>query len=160
MNEQNTFDRDVTMVPRIVLRDCQLALQNWPEGLQGSEWSLRWLGMVTLLRTVGHVLDREARRASVDAQKVVEHHWAMLKRSQPQPEIFWEFIELERNRILKEYSSRGRQNVQAHLGIDEVSYTYTMGGDGPFAGRSQQEIYQEGIDFWERYLAGIEAELG
>jgi hypothetical protein len=60
------------------------------------------VSIVALLRAVGHVLDKVDARADADVAYVVEQ-WNALKMTKPKPEMLWEFIESERNSVVKQH---------------------------------------------------------
>jgi hypothetical protein len=88
---------------RRVLSDCQWALSRYSETLSGEPLRVAWVSIVTLLRAVGHVLYKVDAKADADVAYVIEQKWNALKRTRPKPEILWEFIESERNSIVKQY---------------------------------------------------------
>ena len=64
-------------------------------------WRPQWAGLVALLRVVGRVLNTEDSKASPSARGAIEAAWKELNRTKPNPPIFWQFIEDERNSVLK-----------------------------------------------------------
>lgn len=92
----------MTATARWVLRDCEAALDMLEHEEDEQRWRVLWAGAVTLLRTVGHALhkvdgaDNRVRRAADAA-------WSRWKRDRSKHAVFWEFIEKERNNVLKEY---------------------------------------------------------
>ena len=103
----------MTAVARRVLGDCEAALETLEEERNERRWRVLWVGAMALLRAVGHVLrkvDGEVLRqgAAIDA---AYQGWTDLR---PEHAVFRDFIEDERNNILKEY----RLNI---VGSVEVS---------------------------------------
>jgi len=92
----------MTLTARLVLEDCRLALAHLENEPDQRNWRLHWVAAVTLLRIVGHVLDkvdgRENLHLRLAARKLYEK-W----KTDPEHEIFREFIDNERNNVLKEY---------------------------------------------------------
>ncbi len=83
---------------------------------------------------------------------------------------FWEFIDEERNTIVKQYQMRAGQGVTVRLGGIEINlqtgeekidppvppiYHYTI-NSGPYAGRDQRELLLEAIEWWENQLGVID----
>jgi hypothetical protein len=83
---------------RLVLFDCEESLL---ELMKSKEDTLRrrWVATVSLLRSVGHVLDKVDGEASPTHRAVIDDLWPQLKRS----DIFAGFIDDERNNVLKQY---------------------------------------------------------
>ena len=147
----------MTTKARIVLDDCKVALSGFTEGIQGAEWRIKWVSIVALLRAVGHVLKNVDNNRKIDPilSKIIEEQWELLKKSKPMPEIFWEFIEKERNNILKQYEIGAGQGVTINLGNKVSTYSYTV-TSGPYKGRDQREVIREAIQWWEGYLDNID----
>jgi hypothetical protein len=121
---------------------------------------------------VGHVLHKIDGEQSQQHTEPIRQWWEQLK-SKPRPHIFWNFIEEERNTILKEYRTLAREDVSIRLGGTQLAfnappdatrhdlpgtteYHYTM-RDGPFKGRDPRDLIREGIQWWEDELEIIEA---
>lgn len=56
------------------------------------------------MRTVGHVLAKVDARVSPAHAEAVNGLWAKLKADRRSSAIFWDFIEEERNNLLKTYA--------------------------------------------------------
>ena len=159
----------MTRQARLVLDDCHGALSDLIDGIQGAQWRRRWITCVVLLRVVGHVLDKIDGNASGVLRDEIRASYDRLKQTRPEPKIFWEFIELERNNILKEYKVNAGQGIRIIGGktvynetgniVDSTSgsidYLYHI-RSGPFVGRSQHDVICEAIDWWQRYLDEID----
>jgi hypothetical protein len=92
----------MTHKAREVLADCRLALQLLEEEQDLQRWRIHWAAAVALVRAVGHVL------AKVDGQnpairREADRLYKMWKGASAAHLIFREFIEKERNNLLKEY---------------------------------------------------------
>lgn len=64
-------------------------------------WRLYWIAGIAMLRAVGHVLDKVDSKHSDLSKRIISDWWAANKLKNPA--IFFEFIEDERNSILKVY---------------------------------------------------------
>jgi hypothetical protein len=148
----------VTLRARDALKDCRSALADFKDGVQGTEWRWRYVAAVALLRAVGHVLKHVDGEASEKAKKVIEAEWQDLNNHKPEPAIFWQFIDEERNNVVKEYRFSAGQDVTVSLGGDPTIYAYPM-KHGYFAGRDQREVIGEAIRFWEAYLDRVDARM-
>jgi len=78
----------------------------------GEEWVLTWAGTIALLRAVGHALVNEDAKRDARLEKAQRAWWAKLKATKPSPSIFWQFIESDRNRLLKEAELTVGQSVE------------------------------------------------
>jgi len=91
----------MTTAARLVLGDCERILADIKEDMPSELWRPRWAGLVALLRAVGHVLDKVDGARSPEAKRAIQAAWKDLSDSKPEPRIFWEFVEAERNNVLK-----------------------------------------------------------
>jgi len=101
----------MTARARIVLSDARDALSDLADGVSGSEWRRRWVTAVVLLRAVGHVVDKVDAESSPAMHRAIADAWRGLGASKPEPIIFWDFIDAERNNVLKEYLLSAGQGV-------------------------------------------------
>ena len=160
----------MTAAARKVLEDCIGATQDLRYGVQGGEWRRRWITAVVLLRTVGHVLEKVDAATNSHLGQIINSKWEELKSNKPEPIIFWEFIDQERNNILKEYQIGAGQGVTVRPGGIKINintgettfgesqptlYHYPI-NSGPFNGRDQKEVLEEAIQWWDNYLTTIE----
>ena len=143
---------------RAVLDDCRGALTDLHDELMGGKWRRRWAAAVGLLRTVGHVLDKVDGESSSQLRAAVDAKWAALKKSKPA--LFYDFIDDERNRIVKKYAPRAGQSITIPVGSPDESTTSYRMNTGLFAGKDPRELVRKAIDWWDEYLREIEASLG
>jgi hypothetical protein len=163
----------MTPSARLVLADCRGALSELTDGVQGTVWRRRWIIAVVLLRAVGHVLHKVDGITSAKHTKAIAEWWSKLSLTKPSPEIFWLFIEEERNNILKEYQTNAGQGVTLQLGGSQASfqpgeakvdppgqpvYHYTMNA-GYFKDQDQRELIAKAIQWWEQQLDALDAEI-
>ena len=102
---------------RLVLQDAMYVREKLETETGKIEWRLYWILAVVLLRAVGHVLYKVDGAAN---PKVRELSQSMHKswKTDPEHSIFRDFIEHERNNILKEYETamtEGPVPIMAHL---------------------------------------------
>lgn len=149
----------MTYYARVVLDDCRGALEDLSEeGLHGDRWRRRWVAAVSLLRSVMHVLAKVDSETSTEMQVSIDEAWKELRRTRPEPAIFWRFIDEERNLTLKE-GSFGAGQVY-HQRYDEegnpiVFYSYPFHAE-PFQGMDQREVVGRAIEWLEGYLDQID----
>jgi hypothetical protein len=175
LNQPQKDSINMTTAARQVLEDCQGALSELVDGVRGPTWRRRWVIAIVLLRAVGHVLDKVDGTRSPELRKAITKWWQDLRTSKPKPEIFWLFIEEERNTIIKEYQTNAGQGVTVfgqgftvnmRTGQQEADfltppkppiYHYTMNA-GHFKAQDQRELIDEAIQWWENELNSIDLE--
>ena len=161
---------------REVLEDCRLALHMLEEEADLQRWRILWAGGVALVRAVGHVLDKvDGEDATV--KKVAREFFNGWK-SGADHMIFREFIERERNNLLKEYRSDvhpldavqvvvqmplvpvngGEPRTIAEV-FDLNDNVYRPLLDGPWEGIDGREVLGEAIGWWSSQLEAIDSEV-
>ena len=161
----------MTIKAREVLRDCGSLLAELTKDPPAELWRLRWAGLVTLLRAVGHVLHKIDGPSSPEARQVIGSAWEELKTSKPEPKILWEFIVSERNNVLKAYAFGPRiKNITVRPGPAWVNLATGESGGSPggpttfdrfmrsgaFEGHDPRQLCREAIAFWSDYLDTID----
>lgn len=166
----------MTQRAREVLEDCRLALNMLEEEANLQRWRILWAGAVALVRAVGHILDKvDGKDATV---KRVAREFFNGWKSGADHMIFREFIERERNNLLKEYRSdlhpleAVQVAVQMRLvpvnvvepktiaevfDLDDNVYRPLL--DGPWEGLDGREVLGEAIDWWDSQLEAIDSEV-
>jgi hypothetical protein len=165
------------MKAREVLDDCRLALALLEDDVDVQRWRVHWAAAITLLRAVGHVLDKVdgADPLIKDAADSAFRRW---KGQDPKHELFREFIERERNNLLKEYRTDVHPLVEVPIAIEMT--TEPVGGgdpvrtchivdirenvyrplvDGPWTGDDARDVLGEAIAWWEDQLTSIDREV-
>jgi hypothetical protein len=152
-----------------VLGDCEHALSDLATSANTVFQHPRWVALITLLRAVGHVLEKvDGPAASTEIKKRIDAAWQQLKADQKRPHIFYDFIEAERNDTIKQYEIGSAVNVIIKMpsadwmpassdprgGTTTTTYQWFM-RDGPYQGRDPRELAREAIDFWKAYLDKI-----
>ncbi|XOV83658.1 MAG: hypothetical protein ACFHXK_00780 [bacterium] len=161
----------MTATARRVLDECRGLLVELRSDPSGGDWRRLWILTVALLRTVGYALANVDAEADEELGVIINQHWVALRNTRPEPEIFWSFINEERNNILKEYRVNAGINVTVRPGTN--SYDRVTGevteiapsrptltdyviNEGPFAGQDHREVVEEAIQWWDSYLSAIE----
>lgn len=85
----------------------------------GQRWRVLWAGAMALVRAVGHVL-RKVDGENKDVSPLVEAAWTRWKADRSANAVFWEFIEDERNNILKEIRFNVLDSAVVGLGVVEI----------------------------------------
>ncbi len=157
---------------RQVLNDAYRALELLEAEANPIDARIHYFAMVALLRAVGHVLEK-VDGASNDALKVASaRKYKEMKENPDDYEIFFHFIEAERNLILKEYRSHAELVVPLFVVTDLATGEDALYGDGddtmfpmfifedgPFAGEDARDVAPRAIAFWDEYLAQLELDV-
>ena len=109
------------------------------------EWRLYWVAGVALLRTIGHVLAKVDAKSSAQHSQAIGRLWKQLQLDRKGSPIFWEFIEKERNNLLKTYSF-GARLVQG----EEGAYIQFENGDDAF------QLFCQAVYWWRHQLIELE----
>jgi hypothetical protein len=113
------------------------------------EWRLYWVAGIALLRTIGHVLAKVDANSSADHSQAIDSLWRKLKSDREENWIFWDFIEKERNNLLKTYSFSAR-----FVPNQEGAYIEFEGGEDAF------QLFRQAVYWWRHQLMELEAVLG
>jgi hypothetical protein len=144
-----------------VLADCKHALDLLEEESRPQTFRVLWVAGVTLARAVGHVLQKVDGEQSDATKKAVQAAYASWKADKPGNAIFWEFIEQERNQVLKQYEMgffSGPVEVVAGSDVATLdNHIFCPITDGAFAGEDCRDVLEQAIEWWRRQLAEIES---
>ena len=145
---------------RRVLADCKHAHELLEDESQPDSFRVLWVAGIALARAVGHVLQKVDAEADDAVNAAVASAYSAWKADRSRNQIFWDFIEEERNQVLKQYEVgffAGPVDVVAggelHTLDDHVFCPIT---DGPFAGEDCRDVLEQAIGWWEQQLASIE----
>jgi hypothetical protein len=166
---------DIRMVPlvrqhrlmaRLVLNDAYRALQLLEAQNDLVDARIHYFGLMALLRAVGHVLDKVDGAEDQLVKAAAAEMFAEMKNNRCEYEIFFEFIEAERNLILKEYRSGADIRVPVPVlirpdgseTIPESARPFPMFvfEGGPYTGEDARDVAPRAIEFWDEYLGEIE----
>ena len=68
------------------------------------QWKVSWIGICAILRAEIHLLQQDAKSCmNNDLCQSLQNEWDVIKRNREEHLIYWEFINKERNSVLKEY---------------------------------------------------------
>jgi hypothetical protein len=113
-----------------------------------TEWKVFWVAGVATLRIIGHVLAKVDGSISAIHKAEITRLWDEWKADRSEHAIFWDFIEEERNSILKTYEF-GAQLVETGGGADILF----SDGDSAF-GKFADALY-----WWRAQLEELECKL-
>lgn len=163
---------------RVVLQDSKHAIAAHSDDLGGEKFRISWVAIVSLLRAVGHILEKVDARQSTALCQAIEEWWRNLKATRPEPAIFWAFIDDERNRTLKLYQYSVERRLvlpgpvidgrQVTIMVDKANSrgggisssagnTSSRMKDGRFEGMSDRDVAWQAYDWWNEQLARIDA---
>jgi hypothetical protein len=132
-------------------RDCVDILfefQNSDVDEEHTEWRLLWVAGIALLRTVGHVLARVDAKASDAHRRAIDSAWAAWKADKSEHSIFWDFVEEERNNLLKTYEFGTKLSKD-----DDGYFVEFRGGENAF------QLFREAVYWWRHQLMMLEGQL-
>ena len=167
----------MTKHARQVLNDCRLALAMLEDETDLRRWRIHWVAALALVRAVGHVLDKvDGKNPSIKA--IAQGAYAEWKSDAPEHEIFREFVERERNMILKEYEFNIHPEAVVEIavvqklrrcsdvGLVHAAQTYPIGDNiyRPLMGGFRElddarDVLSDAIDWWDAELAEIESRV-
>jgi len=154
-----------------ICSDVRRAIQNLENELPTfGAWHVEWAGICALLKASIHVMKVDARRCySAELQQSLLRGWKRLADQKSAYPLMWDFIDKERNNILKEYSFSAYDEYIKEDGttVDFVSL-FDLGTSrhllrirmGPYAGRIALEVAGEAVAWIEEYLDQCILEAG
>ncbi len=165
----------MTTNARVVLQDAKFAIASHSDILQSERFRISWISVVTLLRAVGHVLEKVDGKSPA-MKPAIAQKWKDLLDSKPEPKIYWGFIEAERNRFLKNYEhgiSRklmipgpdldgGNTIIYIDIGKGQggefgaSEKLHSILASGPFEGESEKSVAWRAYDWWVSYLDEVD----
>jgi len=167
----------MTFKAREVLSDCRIALELLEEEKNMQKWRVHWAAAVALIRAVGHVLDKSD-GCDPAVKNIASNCYKEWKKPEPAHEIFREFIEKERNNILKEYQfgihPMEEVGVVVQLGLksltdgEELDAVQTVNiGDNIYRpmlgsyreGDDARDVLSEAIEWWDCQLDMVDEEV-
>jgi hypothetical protein len=112
------------------------------------EWRLYWVAGIALLRAIGHVLVKSDALTSEKHRNEINKLWGAWKTNPDDKRIFANFIEKERNNILKTYT------FGAALSENHSGYRVT------YANKEDAfEMFREAVYWWRHQLMALEEQL-
>jgi len=146
------------------------------EESDNQRWRIHWAAAVALIRAVGHILDKVDGDDPI-IKEVANAAFREWKGTDPKHVIFREFIEWERNNLLKEYRSDVHPLTEVDF-ILEFTAKPAGGGapikyaqvakigeniyrpllDGRWEGNDARDVLGEAIAWWDDQLTAIEQE--
>jgi len=163
----------ITLQARETLADCAVAIEDFETSAATKYWRTRWVAVVTLLRSVGYVLEKVDAPSDPTVGAAISAEFQDLKRSKPEPHIYWEFIDKERHSVVKEMEFGAHLNITVRPGTawwnpktgetgglpsGETTYDHFMVGS-VFEGRDPRELCHQAMAFWNNHLKQVERRI-
>jgi hypothetical protein len=130
------------------------------------EWRIKYFAAIGLLRAVGHVLDKVDCTQYPQIRSITKVRY-QLWRTQPEHTIFRDFIDSERNSLLKEYrflvapdeatavplviADENGQRI-----VSEWSPSFLLVENGPWQDATIDELLWASVEWWQNELIVIE----
>ena len=155
----------MTATARKVLADLEVSYELLEAEENVDKFRILWVASVSLARTVGHVLDKVDKNESPKLSSAISSTYQSWKQNPKKNEIFFQFIENERNSILKEYEFgflSGPTDVAA-LPTGEIfkldDNLFCPMSSGKYEGEDCRDILKSSITWWKQQLNAIESSV-
>lgn len=112
-------------------------------------WLIPWVAGLSCLRSTGHVLAKVDSSRSPKHKEAVSDRWSEWRARPEEHWIFWEFIEQERNNVLKEFEFGFK--IAPYAEPDEYEVDDEV--------EDKMQLFREAVYWWRRELRAIEAAL-
>ena len=155
---------------RFVWEDAQKSIDMMEVSEDRQVVRIMYAASITLLRTIGDVLDKVDKPAlPKQAQAVISKQWEIIKCGRSgKRSIFWDFIKCQRDGIVHQYSV-DPELLDSHvilvasndsgefLAEEEVfCVDQFLLNDGPFSGEDARDLSREALVWWDQQLKEIE----
>jgi hypothetical protein len=152
----------MTTTSRKLFDDCKHAHQLLELENNEKTFKLLWVAGCALLRSIGHVLQKVDAKDNIKLKAIQEKWWVNIHNNRDKNLIFFEFINIERNNLLKEYlfnPNMGKVDVL----VEPLNQIYTLSenlfcpmSDGLYEGEDCRDIMLEAIEWWTQQLNYID----
>ena len=162
------------MKARKIFKDCEYAKERLRQAIEQEnleDAKLFWFSALAMLRAIGHVLHKvDAENLGVNFRNALEERYKLWK----QDPIFINFIERERNVILKEYESSLAEQTTSEVFflltesgdrlvtksgdalLGTKSITTLMKEQGAYSGNSPIFALDKALAWWDKELTELE----
>lgn len=161
-----------TSSARKVLADLKHVRICLEEETRDIEWRIYWITAIVLLRATGHVLLKVDGERSPTVKQIANELHTNWKGESTENKIFRDFIELERNNIIKEYQLGVTEgpisivDIPGDCGINLSSNRATLISEniykpmcsGTYEGEDGRDLIDEAIYWWTVQLDYIDME--
>ncbi|WP_208934399.1 hypothetical protein [Paracidovorax avenae] len=152
----------MTATARKVLCDLEVAHQFLELESDAQRFRITWVAAMALCRSVGHVLDKVDSRTSPRLSVAIKRAWTSWHANREQHKLFHDFIESERNAVLKEYEVGFMSGRAAFVVIPGMTIAtlpdelFCPLAAGPYEGEDCRDVLAMAIDWWQVQLREIE----
>ena len=151
-----------SLVARDVLIDCEKALEMLQEEESFDKFRVIWVAAIAQVRAVGHVLHKVDSERDPKLKKIIEEAFHGWKKNKEDNAIFWDFVENERNSVLKQYEFGflfGPIGVivpaeQEVVELDESLFCPIL--EGRYEGEDCRDVLADAIKWWKTQLDVID----
>lgn len=163
----------MTTGARAVLNDCRVALDLLEDETDTQRWRVHWVGAVALIRAVGHVLDKVDGKSDTELGRLANVRFTRWKLGAGDDRIFVQFIDRERNNILKQYAFGVDTSEVVPVAVISIAHGHPPNVDGAFdldenlfrpviwdgAVEDARDLYSQAIEWWKHALDELDREL-
>jgi hypothetical protein len=154
----------MTATARKILSDLQVAKELLQAEQSSERFRVLWVSSVALCRAIGHALQKVDSGSSPKLRSAIQSTYESWKASPELNHLFFEFIEDERNSVLKEYEfgfMSGAGTVSGLVLPDGLLETLTDNFfcpmiDGRFAGVDCRDVLELAVNWWQQQLDVID----
>lgn len=154
----------MTATARKVLSDLCVARELLQTEQSSDRFRVLWVASVALCRAIGHALQKMDSISSPQLRLAIKAAYESWKSSPDIHLVFFEFIEDERNSVLKEYEfgfMSGAGTLDGLVLPDGLSATlpdnfFCPMSDGRFAGVDCRDVLDLAINWWQQQLDHID----
>ena len=149
----------------VVLKDFESAMRLAYIEDKKDRFKLYWVAAISLARTIGHVLHKVDSEISNEHKKVISARYEAWKANREEHKIFWEFIENERNNLLKEYEFGFLAETHTLVVVDTGEefdldwQQYCPMTCGAYQGEDCRIILEDVASWWLKEISLIKSEL-
>jgi hypothetical protein len=158
---------------RQVFNDADRARSLLTEADDEQKRRIFWLASIVLARASLHALVKVDATADVSLRTRINEQWNILNSSKPKPDIFWGFLELERNLVLKQFEfapdlengflmledGSGALLLENGARIALEGF-FSIKSDGPFKGKDGRKVLDEALAWVDEYISRFEKSTG
>jgi hypothetical protein len=155
----------VTVTARKVLRDLEFAFELLEVEEIEEKFRLLWVSAISLVRSVGHVLNKVDRKRSPKLEQEISKKYSSWKNNPEENKIFFEFIENERNSLLKEYEF-GFLSSPIGIVVTSGNESFNIGenlflpmSEGIYTGEDCRDVLGDAIAWWKQQIHEIESAI-
>ncbi len=153
---------------RTVLNDAKSAYSLLKNSNSENERRILWVASLTLARATMHTLEKVDTKKSEHIKAAVSAQWDRIKNQPQENKIFHEFIELERNAVLKQYELNpdlednfleleGGGFLLLESGERLALESFFKLQEGAYKGQDGQRVLQCALDWVEAKVLEIES---